>query len=233
MARADRAAPLRAAFPDHKIGDWSALRVLVMREANGHFGLSDPRQFAPGAIARFSMAREWGQTNGFAPEAAAKNARFWQWMDGFEENVASSAAAPDAMLKDMVLGTTGRFWWAVAYESDALAWLAQGKRLELFYLPRTVLADHPFCAIERIGAPLEVAPGRAAFAAYLQSADAQKTLLQSGFRPTEISPATPLDKNPFLGARSQGVQLQNLPRDERFNLGALGVIGKKWGEFYG
>lgn len=235
VARADKAAALRAAFPDHKISTWAALRSAVMSGAGGRFGLSDPRQSLPGALARYSMAREWGATQGKAPDATAKNPNFWKWMAGFEENIPSSAASSDAMVKDMVLGTTGRYYWAIAYESDALKWSGQGKALELYYLPRTALADHPFCAVERVGAPLEVSGGRAAFIAYLKSDAAQKALLQNGFRPAEISPSTAVDNNPFTGAdaRARGVQLQGLPRDERFNIGALGTIQKQWSDFYG
>ena len=233
VARADKAAVLRAAFPDHKIGTWAALRAAVARGAGGRFGLSDPRQSLPGFVTRYSMAREWGAGQNKSPDAALKSAAFWKWMAAFEENIPSGAVSPDAMVKDMVLGTTGRYSWAVGYESDALNWMAQGKPLELFYLPRTALADHPFCAVERVGAPVEVAAGRAAFAAYLKSEGAQKALLQSGFRPTEISPATVTAKNPFTGARARGVQLQGLPRDERFNLGAMGALQKQWSQFYG
>ena len=237
VARSDNAAALRAAFPDHKIGTWTALRAVVMKSAEGRFGLSDPRQSLPGAVARYSMAREWGESQSprKSAEAAARDAEFWQWMAGFEENIPSGAVAPDAMVKDMVLGTTGRYSWAVSYESDALNWLGQGKALELFYLPRTSLADHPFCAVERVGAPVEVAAGRAAFVSYLKTEGAQKALLQSGFRPTEISPSTAVPKNPFTaaGARAKGVQLQGLARDERFNVGALDTIQKGWSQNYG
>ncbi len=235
VARSDQAEALRRAFPDHRIGTWTALRNVVMTDAKGRFGLSDPRQSLPGAVARFSMAREWGEGRNKSAEAAAKDAGFWKWMAGFEENVPSSAVSPDSMVKDMVLGTTGRYWWAVSYESDALNWLGQGKALELFYLPRTALADHPFCAVERVGASLEVASGRDAFVDYMKSDGAQKALLQSGFRPTEISPSADVAKNPFTAksARAQGVQLQGLPRDERFNVAALGTIQKQWSQVYG
>ena len=235
VAQSSKAAALRRAFPDHKIGTWAALRAAVMSDASGHFGLSDPRQSLPGAVARYSMAREWGAGIGKSAPAAAKDANFWKWMAGFEENVPASAPAPDAMVKDMVLGTTGRYFWAVSYESDALHWIGQGKPLELFYLPRTTLADHPFCAVERVGAPIEVAGGRAAFVDYLKSDAAQKMLLQSGFRPTEISPASAVEKNPFTAkdARDRGVKLKGLPRDERFNIGALGTIQKQWSQYYG
>ncbi len=239
VARSDKAAALRAAFPDHKIGNWAALRNLVIKNAGGRFGLSDPRQSLTGAFARYSMAREWGQdiskTKVKTPLDAAQDPAFWKWMAGFEDNVPSSITTPDSMIKDMVLGTTGRYYWAVAYESDALAWIGQGKSLEIYYLPRTALADHPFCAVERVGAPLEVAGGRAAFVAYLKSDGAQKALLQSGFRPTEISPSSAIEKNPFTAAtaKSKGVQLQGLPRDERFNIGELGTIQQAWGKVYG
>ena len=235
VAQSSQAAALRRAFPDHKIGSWAQLRAVVMQEASGHFGLTDPRQSLTGAVARYSMAREWGANNGQSAPQAAKNPQFWKWMSGFEENISSSAVSPDAMVKDMVLGTTGRYFWAVAYESDALAWIGQGKSLELFYLPRTTLADHPFCPVERVGAPVEVAGGRAAFVNYLKSDGAQKMLLQSGFRPTEISPSTAVEKNPFVtkSARNKGVQLQGLPRDERFNIGALNAIQKQWSQYYG
>ena len=235
VARTDRAASLRQKFPDHKIPTWSALREVVMSAGAGHFGLSDPRQAAPGAIARFSMAREWGQGHDQTTEVAAKDPQFWKWMAGFEDNIPAASPAPDAMVKDLVLGTTGRYWWAVSYESDALGWMAQGKPVELFYLPRTGLADHPFCAVERVGAPVEVASGRANFARFLQSQGAQKSLLQSGLRPTEISPSTKVEGNPFTqtATRAGGVRLEGLPRDERVNFDGLSLVQSKWAELYG
>ena len=235
VARSDQAGGLRTAFPNHKVGTWTALRKVVMQDARGRFGLSDPRQSLTGSVARFSMAREWAETNNQSVAAAVKAPNFWKWMNGFEENVPSGAVSPDAMVKDMVLGTTGRYFWAISYESDALNWISQGKALELFYLPRTALADHPFCAVERVGAPLDVAAGRAAFLDYLKSDAAQKALLQSGFRPTEISPSTVVEENPFTAprARAQGVQLQGLPRDERFNVVDLSVLQTQWSQYHG
>lgn len=235
IARRERAGVLRQRFPNNQITSWEALRSAVSSGARGHLGLTDPQKAATGALARFSMAREWGASRGMTPAQAAKNANFWKWMASFEENSPAAAAQTGAMVKDLVLGTTGRYWWGIAYESDALEWMSQGKPLEIYYLPRTTLANHPFCAIERVGAPLEVAQGRASFEKYLRSTTMQKELLTSGFRPTEVSLTTKTKGNPFLNSnfRSRGARTGNLPRDERPNASGVQVIMSEWGKRYG
>lgn len=230
LARSDRAGELQRRFPDHQIPSWEALRAAIPVGAAGRFGLADPQNAATGAIARFSMAREWGAAHNQSAAQAARSPQFWAWMNAFEENAPVAPAQTRAMVKDLVLGTTGRFWWGIAYESDALDWMSQGKPLEIWYLPRTDLADHPFCAIERVGAPLEVAPGRASFQQFLRSPAMQKTLLSSGFRPTEVGLGTKMRDNPFLNPafRARGARADGLPRDERPNLGAIEILTAQW-----
>jgi hypothetical protein len=231
IARSERAAPLRQRFPDHLIDSWNALRGAIISGAPGRLGLTDPQKAATGAQARYSMAREWAATQNQSPSQAAKNPKFWNWMAAFEDNAPASPAQTGAMVKDLVLGTTGRYWWGIAYESQALEWMNEGKSLEIFYLPRTTLADHPFCPIERIGAPLEVAQARASFEKYLRGPAMQKQLLDSGFRPTELALQTKTPANPFLKAefRTKGARLENLPRDERRNPRAMEILVSEWG----
>jgi hypothetical protein len=235
IARSDKAGLLKQRFPNRQITSWEALRQVVPTSAAGHLGLTDPQKAATGAMARFSMAREWGASRGLTAVQAAKNPNFWKWMAAFEDNAPAAASQTGAMVKDLVLGTTGRYWWALAYESDALDWMSQNKPLEIFYLPRTTLADHPFCAIERVGAPLEVAQGRASFEKFLRSTTMQKELLSNGFRPTEVSLTTKTKNNPFLNSsyRSRGARTGNLPRDERPNASGIQTIMSEWGKRYG
>ncbi len=235
MARTERAGELRRLFPNHQITSWNALRGAVAHGAAGHLGLSDPQKTESGALARVSMAREWGARSGIAPAQAAKNADFWRWMSGFEDNSPSASARTADMVKDMAQGTTGRFWWVVAYESDALQGMGAGKALEIFYLPRTTLASHPFCAVERVGAPSDVAAGRANFERFLRSDASQKAFLNDGFRPTEINLKTKTEANPFLRAafRARGARIDGLPVEERSNSAATEIIAQEWGRRYG
>ncbi len=234
IARSDRSSALRSKFSDHRISSWQALRQAVIANAAGHFGLPDPEKSATGAMARFSMAREWATTNGVSPQEASKSRAFWSWMNGFEENTPTNASSVNAMIKDLALGTTGRYWWAIAYESDALEWINKGNNLEVFYLPRTSLADHPFVEVERTGAPLEVARGRTAYNKFLHSSNVQKSLLKTGFRPTEISPSTKIAGNPFLNAdvKSRGARIEGLPRDERPSFRTIDSIEREWSKRY-
>ncbi len=235
IARAERAAELRRLFPRHQISSWDALRGAIARGAAGHLGLSDPQQTESGALARVSMAREWGAQRGISPAMAAKNPDFWRWMAAFEDNAPSASARTDDMVKDMARGTTGRFWWVVAYESDALQWMNAGKQLEIFYLPRTTYANHPFCALERVGASNEVAVGRAAFEKFLRSQPTQKALLDDGFRPTEINLKVKTAGNPFLNPafRARGARTDGLPLEERANAAATEIVAQQWGKRYG
>jgi hypothetical protein len=235
VARSDRAAELRRRFPQHNISSWSALRDAVAKGAQGHLGLTDPQKAASGALARVSMAREWGASRGLSANQAAASKQFWAWMAGFEENAPAAPAQTGAMVKDLVQGTSSRFWWGIAYESDALEWMKQGKAIEIFYLPRTTISDHPFCHIERVGAPVAVAQGRKSFEKFLRSTDSQKQLLASGFRPVEVSLKSKTPDNPFLNAnlRQRGARAENLPRAERISNAAIEIIAREWGKRYG
>ena len=235
LSRSDRAGALQSAFPNHQITSWNALRGVVARGATGHLGLADPQKTESGALARFSMAREWGTGHGVAPAMVAQRADFWSWMASFEDNSPSAAARTGDMVKDMVQGTTGRFWWVIAYESDALRWMSAGKKLEIYYLPRTTYVNHPFCALERVGASDGVVQGRASFEKFLRSEGVQKQLLSDGFRPSEISLKLKTGSNPFLNRdfRAHGARLEGLPLEERSNAAATQNIAAEWGRRYG
>ncbi len=235
LARSERAGELRRTFPNHQIPSWSALRGAIARGAAGHLGLADPQKTESGALSRFSMAREWGAERGLAPGAVAKRGDFWKWMAGFEDNAPSAAARTGDMVKDMAQGTTGRFWWVVAYESDALRWMNAGKKLEIYYLPRTTYANHPFCPLNRVGASDGVVQGRASFQKFLRSETMQKQLLNDGFRPTEVSLKLKTGSNPFLNPefRARGARIEGLPLEERSNATATETIAQQWGKRYG
>ncbi len=235
MARPEHAAELHRLFPNHQISSWQLLRGAVTRGAAGHLGLADPQKTESGALARVSMAREWGQSNGLAPAAAAKSPQFWKWMSAFEDNAPSASARTADMVKDMAQNTTGRFWWVIAYESDALQSLSAGKSIEIYYLPRTTFANHPFAALERVGAGNDVAAGRADFERFLRAPATQKALLSDGFRPTEINLKFKTPGNPFLNAsfRARGARSDGLPLEERANTSATEIVAQQWGKRYG
>lgn len=231
VARADRAGALLAQFPNHNIPSWQALRDAVQTHVPGHFGLTDPDTSGSGATARYFMAREWCLKNKVAWNAqAAQNPQLWAWMQGFESNIPAHSRATGDMMKDMVLGNSGRYWWALAYESDALYWLSQGKTLEIFYLPRTNYADHPFCHINRSNAGNQVSSARVRFEKFLRSDAMQRTLLRSGFRPTEIALSSHPKDNPFKQASftRHGARVSGFKLDEKVNDAVLSSLNAGW-----
>lgn len=229
IARADHAGQLHRLFPDHQIPSWSALRSAVVADARGHFGLSDPQKTSVGSLVRFSMAREWGDSNGTTPAAAVKNNAFWKWMGDFEKNSPSTYPSTNALTNDLLQDGASRIWWGLAYESDALRAMSQGQNLELYYLPRTISADHPFCEVERVGAPVEVAMARQKFKDFLRSNDGQKMLLSAGMRPANLSLTTRVKGNPFLNPTFQERGLrQSLGNDERDASSTIPALQSAW-----
>lgn len=229
IARGEHAGELERRFPDHRVPSWSALREAVAASAPGRFGLSDPQQTAVGALARFSMAREWAQGHAQTPAAAVKSPAFWNWMNGFEANTPSAYSTSSDLVNDLRGGDASRLWWGLAYESDAIAALNAGQNVGVWYLPRTILADHPFYALDRVGAPLEVASGRASLKRFLLSDDGQKTLLLSGMRPARLPLGFRLAGNPFTNASFSKRGLRaTLPRDERSGSGVLASLSAEW-----
>jgi hypothetical protein len=231
IAHSDKAAGLRKRFPNRSIPSWDALRSVVMKDAAGHFGLTDPQKSGSGAITRLFMAREWCNRNGVAwTPAAMSNPKMWKWMNGFEDNVASYARLSGDMAKELAIGNSNRYWMAIAYESDALSWIARGKAVEVYYLPRTAYADHPYCNIERPGLTPEVRKARTQFEQFLRGKKMQTLLLQSGFRPTEIG-MDDVVNSPFKQAnvRARGVRTGGFRVDERINYRILNALNVNWG----
>lgn len=229
IARAAHAGELRRRFPDHRIPSWSALRDVLASGAPGHFGLSDPQQTSVGALVRFSMAREWSESHGQTPAAAVRAKPFWEWMQGFESNTPSDYSTTGDLVNDLQSGDQSRLWWGVAYESDAIAAMRAGQNVEVWYLPRTILADHPFYDVERVGAPVEVSAARATFARFLRSDEGQKNLLLAGMRPTRLSLGARVKNNPFSDASLQKRGLRaTLPRDERSGASVISLLGAQW-----
>jgi hypothetical protein len=231
VARSEHADILRQRFPNRLIPSWEALRSAVAGGARGHFGLTNPEVSGSGAIARLFMAREWCDRNGvtWGPEAV-KNPGLWRWMSSFEDNVPGYAKLAGDMVKDLALGTADRYWWAIAYESDALHWMQQKKPLEVFYLPRTNYADHPYCYVERAGIDGGSAQARVLFERFLRSPQMQTVLLQSGFRPTEVEPTSGGAANPFNNAafKAKGVRIKGFRVDDRINYKILNSLNVQW-----
>jgi len=229
LARQEHAGELQRRFPTHRIPSWSALREAVAASAPGRFGLSDPQQSATGALTRFSMAREWGESHGQSPAASIASPAFWDWMNGFETNTPSAYGSSGDLVNDLLQGDASRLWWGLAYESDAIAAMNAGQPVEVWYLPRTIEADHPFLGIDRVGAPLEIATGRADFERYLRSDDGQKTLLLAGMRPARLALGVRVKGNPFQNpALSKRGLRATLPRDERNGADVFHLLGTEW-----
>lgn len=232
VVRSDRAQSLRRRFPNRIISSWSGLREAIARDANGHFGLADPQKSGSGALARYFMAREWCAKNGVAWDAkGVKNEALWKWLGTVENNVPSYARLTGEMAKDLALGNANRYWWAIVYESDAMGWIKRGQNVEVFYLPQTAYADHPFCAPERTQMSPEIRQARGAFETYLRSDLGQKVLLQNGFRPAEIS-LSKVPNNPFNQPlyKRRGVRTDGFRVDERINYRTLNSLTAQWGE---
>lgn len=218
IARSDAAVPLRQMFPNHQITSWDKLRYAVSKNLSGGFGLPDPQSSSAGAFARFSMAREWGETQGLDTVQAVKSPKFWNWMKAFEDRVPATAFSSTSMIASMAQATSDRYKWVLGYESDAIYWKKAGKtNLEVFYLPRTIIADYPFCQVNNVRASLEVKDrGRDAFARYLRSEKVQKSLLSGGFRPVVA-----IKDSSFGTARA-------LPPEEKPKLGAVNALTSSW-----
>lgn len=236
VARADKASLLHQRFPSGIIPNWEALRNAIKAGAAGHFGLTDPTVSGAGAIARYFMASEWAQRTKtpFNKGSVDSNA-MWNWMAGFEDNIPGSAKLTADMVKDLALGTADRYWWAIAYESDAIAWMNKGKKIDVFYLPQTNYADHPLCYIDRNGMTPATAQARASFEQFVRSVPMQKILLQNGLRPTEIELTTDVQGNPFTGEtyKARGIKRGGFKANERINYRILNAINAAWNKRYG
>lgn len=232
VARADRAGILRQRFPNHVIPSWEALRGAINAGAAGHFGLGDPVKSGSGAVARYFMAREWfGKQGRELTPTTARDSGLWRWLASFEDNVPVAARMSSDMVKDLALGTGDRYWWAVAPESEAINWIKEGKNLEIWYLPQTNYADHPFASWDR-SSNASGGAARAAFEALLRSDEGQKTLLQHGLRPTGIELAASVPNNPFTDQklRARGLKRDGFRVIEKIPYRTLNALAAAWNE---
>ncbi len=230
IARDDYASSLKRRFPNGIITSWDALRGAIASDAPHHFGLSDPQKSGAGALARWFMAREWSLHNNVDwNRKAVGDARLWKWMRGFEENVSDNMASTSDMTQDLVLGNSDRFWWTIAYESDAVRWLKLNKPIRVFYLPQTAFAQHPFCTVDRATSSTRNRRTRKAFEAFMRSRSMQIALAQNGFRPTEIRLAD-VPGNPFARPawRARGLRENGFRIDQRINLELLESLIEAW-----
>ena len=230
LARGDQASALRKKFPDHKITSWQTLQDAVQSSAAGHFGLTDPVKSASGGIARLFMAQEWCAKNGMeCNEKTLADPRLWKWLQGFENAVPSYGKLTGDMAKTLALGTADRYWWALVYESDAISWMKQKKGLEVFYLPVSNFADHPFC---RLGEG--DAGQRNEFEKFLRAPEMQNALLESGFRPADAELSTGGASNPFNSAdlKKRGLKVKGFRIDDRINYRLLNALNAQWAKRY-
>jgi hypothetical protein len=234
VARSDRAQPLLKAFPSRKISSWSALQNAVKTKCAGHFGMTTPEESGSGALVRYHMAREWSQRNNVVlGRASAANAGLWRWMAAFENNVPGYKLGGD-MVKDLALGTTGQYWWALAYESDAIYWMSQNKKVEVFYLPSTFYADHPFCHLDRAGSTRATGSARTSFERFLRSPEIQQAILSAGFRAPEIDLESLAENNPFQSKayKARGVQASGFPVGGRLDYRTVNALTSAWSQRY-
>ena len=232
--RSDHAAALGADYPNHKIDSWAALQNRIKTSSSNHFGLSDPQKSGAGALVRYLMAREWCAKNKVPFNAnAMSDARLWQWLSGFESNV-PEWKMPGETLQDLALATTGQFWWTLAYESDAIAWIGKGKKIEIFYLPATYYAEYPFCHIERPDDSRAIATARVRFESFLHSPPMQATLLQNGFRAPGIDLKSAVAGNPFIdkGYEARGVRAGGVVPGPRVDNRILDALTAQWAKRY-
>ena len=230
VARSDRAQPLRAKFPSRLIPSWAALKQAVARDCKLHFGMTDPENSGAGALVRTAMAREWCKANKLPFVRARMNdTKLWSWLDGFESNVPQYKMAGD-MVTDLARGTSGQYWWALAYESEAIYWMGQGKPLEVFHLPETFYADHPFCRTERAGTTPAQSAAAARFEKFLRSTPIQQAFLQSGFRAPEIDLSSKVKSNPFQSRdyAARGVRTDGFPVGGRLDYRTVNALVGAW-----
>ncbi len=234
VVRSDHASILRADYSNHKISSWAALQNLVRTQSANHFGLSSPQQSGAGALVRYLMAREWCIKNKVPFNAKSMgDARLWQWLSGFESNV-PAWKMPGDMLQDLALGTTGQFWWTLAYESDAISWIGKGQKIEIFYLPATYYAEHPFCHIERPDDTRAIATARVRFESFLHSPPMQTALLQNGLRAPGIDIKSAVAGNPFIdkGYEARGVRAGGITLGPRVDKRVLSALTAQWAKRY-
>ncbi len=230
VARSDQASALIAKFPTRLISSWDVLRQMVAQNCAQHFGMTDPEKSEAGALVRTAMARRWCELSHVPFSAASmSDPRLWNWMNGFESNVPQYKMAGD-MVTDLARGTTAQYWWALAYESDAIYWIGQGKPLEVFYLPSTFFADHPFCRTDRAGTTSATGAAAAGFERFLRSAPVQQAFLQSGFRAPEIDLSSKVKNNPFQSPdyARRGVRASGFPVGGRLDYRTVNALIAAW-----
>lgn len=195
------------------------------------FSHADPTTSNSGLLTLLALAHTYvttqrGQAPGYQVTAQdIDDPAFQAWLQAFEARLARPDYNERLAMEGLARSRPARYDAITTYEATAIQQLlsdgANGNKITVFYPPRTVWSDHPFCLMNAPWVSGEKAEAARLFLNFLSSGPALELALHRyGFRPTASSPSLDSRDSPFTRLIDSGLQL-TLPPDQKLPAAAV------------
>jgi ABC-type Fe3+ transport system substrate-binding protein len=190
------------------------------------FGHTNPLKSNSGFMTTILLAYEYHQKSSDLTTGDIQDPDFQDWFLDLESAITEFGDSTGSYMRDIIAYGPSKYDMVAVYESVAIeqAENAVGRygELNIYYPPRTLMSDHPYCILKADWVTSEQAEAAQLFMTYLLSEPAQEAaVMQYGFR--SVNPAIALDQpgSPFLTLADNGIKISNLPPEVEIPKGAV------------
>lgn len=184
------------------------------------FGQTNPLKSNSGFMAIVLMTYNYlGKDQGLQTQDFIGNDAFEAWFFAFQNTIGDFGDSTGTYMREIVAYGPSKYDVVAVYEATAIEYIeeAPGRygQLQLFYPPKTILSDHPFCTLDATWVTPEKEKAAQLFIDFLLSKQAQEAaLLRHGFRP--VDPRIDIEQrdSPFSRYQARGVQIDLPPEVE-------------------
>ena len=189
---------------------------------------SNPLESNSGAQTLALMFAEYKREH---PGARPSSPEFQQFMGVIEKSVVKFQDTTSNVLKDL---TSGKADIAIAYEQNAVAKADEGEDIRFLYPSPTVLIRFPAVVLNAPWVTPEQAKDGQKVIDYLLSADAQKQLIERGFRPSRNDLRSEVDRQLNAGKRADaGFLMSPAALDAAADVATLNDLQFQWAAQFG
>lgn len=133
------------------------------------------------------------------------------WFLGVENSISQFGESTGTYMKDIVAYGPSMYDAVTVYEATAIEYADQAVgrygELKVYYPPRTILSDHPFCVLQADWVTEEQQGAAKLVLDYLTGSDLQRlALLRYGFRPVDASIELDQAGSPFTRYQANGLK---------------------------
>ena len=182
------------------------------------FGHTNPLTSNSGFMTITLMTYDYfGVSQGLTSEDILSTQDYQEWFLDFEETVIDFGNSTGTYMRDIVAYGPSVYDVVAVYEATAIEQMenAAGRygELRIFYPPKTIMSDHPFCILDAEWVTAEEREAAELFIAFLRSPEAQElAVLEHGFRSIDSTISLTQSGSPFVTGVDNGIMVE-LPEE--------------------